>query len=325
MSDQAIERFRRLARNGLSVEQILLASGVLNKKQYFALLEIASGLPVVEKNVAPVQLEMFPESEMRKRRAIPFEEKKGSILMAFAAPTTDRILSARDLFRRSDLRVIPHVISEADFKRSLGAGSARPMHSIAERMVAEAERAGLVEFLLIEHGDGARAVSDTFHPLPIFELSSEELAAFVLFFGRKKKQLGWNLAPERAGLCRAYRITRSGSGAHPLDWAGLSGERVGGEGLTVLICHDPYLNGEIGKIPEFTHFSDWNRNIRKYDTRSKKSRELALHAALAGESVLALATDDDAWWNDLPSAGIPVKVLKANVTPQGRTWEVYRV
>ncbi len=324
MSDLAIDRFRRLARNGASIEQILLASGLINKKQYFALLEIASGLPVKTRPVKPAALAFFSDAKVQKFRAIPFEKNIGRVHIVFASPLSSHILAVRDIFRKEKLEVIPYIIPEAVFKRSLEMKQRHMVHAIAENMFSEIEKCGLTHFRLVEDESGVHIMTDTFHPITDISLSSEELPAFTLYLQRKAPALGWSIMDEHHGLSKAFHLRREAAGVHPLDWAMDKEIFLQGEGMTVLVQSDPHLEPFVNSIPEFSHFSDWKKNIRKYSVISREDQELAMHAALAGERVVAICADDQAWWSDLSSAGIPVKVLKAEVTPKGRAWEIYR-
>lgn len=323
MSHFAVDRFRRLARNGLSIEQLLLASGLVNTAQYHALLEIASGLPVCKTKVKPLSLDYFPEESIQRWQAIPFKNHRGHVQVAFALPTPQNILTVRELFGKAGFEVIPFVIPEAWFKRSLRGrrkGNARVM---IEQLLSTLEVYGLTHIRLVEDGAMVHIMTDAYHPLPDIFFLAEELPALMLYLKRKQAQLGWSIMEEHRGLSSAYQLRRDAPGAHPLDWV-LRGDKVlQHDGMTILIQSDPQLNTSLQAVPSFNHVSEWKNDRRKYIVRTPEELELALHAALAGEPVIAICQDGDVWWSDLSRAGIPVKVLKSSITPQGRAWEVY--
>jgi len=323
MSDLALDRFRRLARNGLSVEQILLASGLLNKKQYLTLLEIASSLPLAPHAVEPLTMEGFSRANMRKYQAIPFEHKESRVYVAFSRPMSPNILAVRDVFAKEGIRVIPYVMTEGAFKRVLHERQRRSTHNVVHTLLSLVELQGLTHVRLLEDETGVHVMTDTYHPVAEALLYAKELAACILFLKRKKSELGWAISDEHHGLTRAFHLVREQSGAHPLDWIFSSDDVLDGDGLTVLIQPDAFLEPKVKRIPQFTHFSDWSKSQRKYITGTTQEKEMAQHAALAGERVLALSVDGEDWWSDIASSGVPVKVLKSHITPKGRAWEVF--
>lgn len=325
MSELALDRLRSLARQGLAIEQILLAAGLLNTKEYLALLEIASGLPVVEDaRLQPLALDGFGANEMHRFEALPFKRDKRSISVAFAHPTPKRLHSVRDLLTDEQLQLIPFVMPLSVFRQSLHEPKRRYTKSLVDGLLERAEKSGLTHLRLVGDADGVHVMTDAYHPLSDVSMSRGELAACALYLKRKQKALDWSVTHEGEGLTKIIHLTRSRKGAHPLEWVtNLDETLTASAGLTVLVRHDPYLEKPVERVPDFTHISDWNKNVRKYPANTDKERELVMHSVLAGENALALSPNDEAWWSDLSAAGIPVKVIKAHVTPTGRAWEVY--
>jgi len=243
--------------------------------------------------------------------------------VAFASPTPQRILAVRELFRKAGFEVIPFVIPEAWFKRSFGRRAGGNARVMIEAFLAKIEAEGLTHVRLVEDGATVRVMTDTYHPLSDSTFLAEELPALVLYLKRKQAQLGWSIMEEHRGLSSAYQLRRDTPGVHPLDWALFPEKLLQHDGVTVLIQSDPKLTAALQDVPSFNHVSEWKKDRYTYLVKTPEEQELALHAALAGEPVIALCQDGDAWWSDLPRAGIPVKVLKSTITPQGRAWEVY--
>ena len=159
------------------------------------------------------------------------------------------------------------------------------------------------------------------------------LPALAMYAQRFGVRLGWHVEVIPAGTGPALQLIRrrlAGERKHPADWSNiLSGFKAEPEGLLVVISPDAYVSRHfLAKYPLVESMDDWRgMAIEKpvlYDADQEDSRELALHAALAGRATVALmARAADDWWRSVSDAGIPVHVIRSRLTMNGPAWETF--
>jgi len=89
------------------------------------------------------------------------------------------------------------------------------------------------------------------------------------------------------------------------------------DGLLIFIRPDAYLARHgLAKLNA--------AGVEAYDADEEEAREQALHAALAGRPAVAVASDDEPWW-DAVSGAVPVRVVRSIRTPYGSCWESFFV
>jgi hypothetical protein len=158
------------------------------------------------------------------------------------------------------------------------------------------------------------------------QLSVAVLSSVMLHVKRRGDASPWKIDYEHAGTHPVLHLTRTGaSDRHPTAWTSRAlEERLDEPGLTVLVRHDPYVGRQIDDLDCFGSCKEWGGDrVKKYNAMSREEQELAIHAALAGERVLAASDDVSDWWEPVSLAGIPVRVYRAHVSPAGRAWEVH--
>lgn len=329
LTERQTETLRSLVRQGLAFEQVALASGLLNEEAFFALLEIVSGLPSERSmSLEPMPLTFFMEDQMREFACIPFRKQKSNVEIAFSDPNTRVITRVRGIFAEHELRVIPVVIAQSAFRRSLDSRQRTSAASILRSLNDFASRNSVFHVRLVGTGPYLQLTDDayqTYAHAPM--IRTEALSGLQRHMKRRGAASGWSLDYAHQGTHPVLHLTRHpGLGEHPTDWASSAiADGADMTGMTVLVRHDPYLAKRLEGLDDAETHRDWGRReLRKYRADSEEEQELAMHAALAGEPVLAVSADDSAWWEPVSQAGIPVRVCRAHVSPEGRAWEIWQ-
>jgi len=166
-------------------------------------------------------------------------------------------------------------------------------------------------------------------------IPASALPALALRAQRIGSRLGWHVQVIPAGTGPALQLIRkrqAGERRHPADWSGvLDSFRGDPTGLLVVISPDAYVSRHfLAKYPLAQSVDDWRESAcdkpSLYDADRDDGRELAMHAALAGRTTVALmarvACD---WWQPVSEAGIPVRVVRSRLTAHGPAWESFQV
>lgn len=194
----------------------------------------------------------------------------------------------------------------------------------------EADRRGAHHVRLVPSIEGVEMLFDAGGPVEGARFSSSGLPALSMRLRRLRKKSGWHVETFPAGFGPAIHVVRLHSDArptHPADWTDLvGGVRERRDGLTVMIGPDAYtVRHALARVPGVTDADAWKSQTGPglYDADDAAGRELALHAALRGLPVVAVASrEDEPWWEAVDGA-VPIRILKARRTPYGFAWEAY--
>lgn len=196
----------------------------------------------------------------------------------------------------------------------------------------EADRRGAHHVRLVPAGgrveclfDAGRAQADE----PVF--SDAVLPVLAMRLQRLGARSGWHFEIHQAGFAPAIHLIRRRSDTkptHPSDWAqAYRLFRENPEGLLVLIQPDAYLvRHGLLKLKSAAEAGDWRSHDDLvpdvYDADDETGRELALQAALAGRSAVAVGSVGNDWWEPVTGT-VAVRVLRAHRTPHGLAWEAF--
>ena len=161
------------------------------------------------------------------------------------------------------------------------------------------------------------------------------LPALAMRAQRVGSRHGWHVQVIPAGTGPALQFIRqrqAGARLHPADWSDvLEAFRKSPNGLLVIIAPDAYVSKHfLTKFPFVEVMDAWREIAQEkpalYDADRDDGRELALHAAIAGRTTVALmARAADDWWQPAAEAGIPVRVVRSRLTTLGPAWESFEV
>lgn len=215
-------------------------------------------------------------------------------------------------------------------------GSVSPSQSagrLLHRILRDADVAGAHQIRIVPTDREADVLFDNGGDRRI---PSAVLPALAMRAQRVGSRLGWHIEVIPVGTGPALQLIRrraAGEQKHPADWSDvLNGFTSKPFGLLVVVSPDAYVSRHfLVKFPLVESVDEWRvmdgEKPVLYDADCEDGRELALHAALAGRTTVALmarpgATD---WWQSVVDAGISVRVMRSRLTMMGPAWETFQI
>lgn len=191
------------------------------------------------------------------------------------------------------------------------------------RTILDAADAAETHHVYLEQGPHGSDVilSHDIRQEPDFSFPSGPFAALRLRLRRTASASGWNVEEREKGNGFTMLLSRSAfdeSAPHALDASDVwNSFWQNPQGLLVLQGQNPTWRQVMESPPE---------SAICFEASDAASCEEALHAALAGKTVLAHTPPSaESWWEAGAEAGIPVRVIAAREHLEGTSWEAHQL
>jgi hypothetical protein len=183
----------------------------------------------------------------------------------------------------------------------------------------EAERRQAHQVRLVPTGGQVEFLFDAGRGDDLPETSDAVLSVLAMRLKKMGMRSGWHVDIHQAGFAPAIHLIRRRNESrptHPSDWTdAYQTFREDPDGLLVFVRPDAYLARHgLARLS--------GAGVEAYDADEDDAREQALHAVLAGRPAVAVASDDEPWW-DAVTGAVPVRVVRATRTPDGLCWESF--
>lgn len=309
---QALSRARSLLSHGLSLEQILVGTGLMRPEQYGTYLSRAFGVPFLR---VPQDSVMehggFSVLLQRALEAIPFSRHEERWIVAMTHPDAAHLDMLRQCSHDRGWIAEPRVMLRGDWLASQERPFATAAHVSALRTYRDERACHEMRVVPTRHGADVWADPST-HDRPCATWPRAQASARVAALARRLEREGW--AVQVRGMVYGLSLTASRvasrTDVHPLSISGSIGSFADHpRGLMVFIRPDHALCERMGQT-------------KIADAQNPFQQEEVLHRILAGESVIARSEKDDQWWGPAIAANIPVHVVCGDCTPAGRAWSV---
>ncbi|MCC7522813.1 hypothetical protein IT407_03375 [Candidatus Uhrbacteria bacterium] len=317
---------RSLTEQGVTLEQSLVGTGLVDAKTYGSWLSRVSGFPVADVLPDEITDRSGLDDEIINQGVLPILITKKAAEIAFIQPDPALVDMVEKSVLHGSKEFRPSVMLIAEFRkrRPISDTVMHPIRTI-KRLFREADQRGAHHIRLLPSEKGFHAFFDSKSDSDeAFSIPMNHVSAIRMRLSRLGSKSGWHAEPSRSGVEPVIRLVRrSGSGSHPLEWLSDADDR---SGLTVFVAPDAFtVRHLIGRIRAYEPEGHWtDGTTQAYDADDQDGQELAVHAALSGRSAVAVASKDGDWYQPARESGIPVRIIRGYKTAHGIAWEVVR-
>lgn len=329
----AAKRVESLIAEGLHPEQVLVGTGLLSRDRYAECLSEASGLPFVDAvDALPwdgVVSDKAVLELLKRAKMLLFQKEEKQLTVGSANPEFEVVEAARQALADLSFELNAFCIFEAEWRRANPVSMSR--QSFAEtihRLMRLIQQTTGDVFTVFESGEGVHAHEAAYPSekqgvlvarLPWIRVSS--------MLERRLPRIGWVVEERVPYAPRALVLRRVtvGSQAHPMDWPSRIQEFLRKPmGVLVFVDGDAELRRKF-RFPFEQAVSD-KAGHQAQDTiwieaEHAPEREQALQFAIMGKPMV-IFTKRLQWLNPLRELRIPLSIVHAHLTPQGRAWQI---
>jgi len=326
-----LSRVRSLARNGLSLEQALVGTGLVPYTNYLAYLGMASALPVVT-DPAPVSGSLLSYRVQLELQCLLLEETEQAAHIGFTNADPSLLARVREELP-SAVSLIAYVIPFHAYVKHASvlehASVGKTAASFISQLFAEANTRNVFQLRIVSKNGKLIAYADgTDMHIGASALPAAVLPAFAVRLRRLGKATGWHVETISGGFEPMIHLTRiKGNLKHAVEfseavWRFLEHP----SGALIFIGTDAYIARHVlAKLsaPEGKEALG-NGRIACLPADTSEEQEFAVHAALSGRPVVAVTSSQEDWWKSLSQAGLNIHLVKSMAHSDGRTWSVMR-
>jgi len=326
-----LSRVRSLGRNGLSLEQALVGTGLVPYAKYLAYLGMASALPVVA-DPSPVSGSLLSYRMQLELQCLLLEETEQSAHIGFTNADPLLLVRVREELP-SAVSLIAYVIPYHAYVKYASILENEPVGKTAasfiSQLFAEADARNVFQLRIVSKNGKLIAYADgTDMHIGAPSLPAAILPAFAVRLRRLGKATGWHIETISGGFEPMIHLTRvKGSLKHAVEFS----EAVQRffdrpSGALIFIGTDAYIARHVlAKLsaPEGREALGSGR-IACLPADTSEEQEFAVHAALSGRPVIAVTSSQEDWWKPISQSGMNIHLVKSMAHSDGRTWSVMR-
>lgn len=331
LSHASMSRVRSLVRNGLSLEQSLVGTGLVPYSAYLAHLGTAAALPVVT-DPAPISGSLLSHRMQLKHRCLLLEETEHAAHVGFTDADPGLLSRVREELPQA-VSLVAYVIPYHAYARHASVlentYTSKSVASLLAQLFEAADARKVFQLRIVSKQGSVAAYADgTGMRIGTLPLPAAALSAMAVRLRRLGKATGWHVETISAGFEPMIHLTRKkGDFRHPVERSEAVArflERP--SGVLVLMGADAYIARHILaklNVPE-GRAAIGRGKLACLPADTLSEQEFAVHAALSGRPVIAVTSSSDPWWLPLSRSGLKVHLVKSATNPDGRAWSVVR-